>query len=114
MAVGASNGESVPYPNREQLLTAARFFKSRLSAGMEIVDEVADGVCLADRKAGVFIYYKEDTDTLSIELPTAGSYEAILVDARSPYTEITTQVEAGQQTLQLPRKSDWGISIARI
>jgi|TARA_B110000116_G_C16471318_1_gene418253 hypothetical protein len=63
---------------------------------------------------GTFIYYKEDTDTLRIELPNVGSYEAITVDAASPYAEITTEVKAGKQTLQFARKSDWGLAISRI
>jgi hypothetical protein len=114
MAEGESNGESVPFPNMEQILAAARFFQGRLSARMEVVDEVLDGVCLMDQNEGTFIFYKEDTDTLRIELPNAGSYESIVVDACSPYAETTTHVKAGNQTLQFPRKSDWGIAISRI
>ncbi|MFP4144287.1 MAG: DUF5060 domain-containing protein [Phycisphaeraceae bacterium] len=109
-----------PYPNPEQLRTHGQFWKDRLELDMVPANELAGGtpvtgVALADPARDRIVIYVEDASEVALRLGECeGPWQAVAVDARQPYAEQPLDaVEAGDQTLELPGKSDWAVSLVR-
>ena len=114
-ALDANEGftTSAPYPNPEWIKTYAEFFKKRFLADMVRCNELTNGFCLKRPMNAHFVFYKEDTASIEMNLSTmAGAQAAIAVDTRKPYAEINLgTLEAANQTWNAPYPSDWAIAV---
>jgi hypothetical protein len=114
-AIGANDGStsSAPYPNREWIKTYSRFFEQRFLPGMVRCNELTDGVCLGQPARNAFVFYKENTTTINLDLSLMpGSQTALAVDARSAYAELPLGLLAPNfQVWTAPYASDWAIAV---
>jgi len=103
---------SQPYPNRQQILTNARFFARYFAGDMVEANQLSpDGVCLASGDWTRVLIYQEDAGQIQLELPAMPEgWQAVAVDTRQPYREIPLgRMEAGSKRWQAPHHSDWAL-----
>lgn len=105
--------KSHPYPRPEWLKTAAVFFENRFLADLRRANDLTDGVGLKDGSNMNYLFYKQDTDSLALDLAQMdGTQPAVAVDAKLAYAEIDLGVlQPEQQTWSAPYVSDWGIAV---
>jgi hypothetical protein len=104
---------SAPYEHPERIKTYARFFARRFLNDMTSTQHITDGVCLTVPAGTHYVLYKEDTNTIEMDLSKmALSQEAVAVDAKKPYHELRLgRLGAEKQTCTLPYRSDWAIAV---
>ncbi len=102
-----------PYPNPEQLVTANQFWEGRFLLDMERANRLTDGYCLKTTTNNNYVFYKEDTDSILMNLSGMGTaLPAIAVDAKLNYVEINIgTLDPTNQTWTAPYLSDWAIAI---
>ncbi|MEX0711645.1 MAG: hypothetical protein WD278_04810, partial [Pirellulales bacterium] len=107
------HGMSQPYPNHDQIRTYATFFQRRFLGDLARANHLTDGLCLSRPTQAHWLFYKEDAETLRIDLSgMAGPQHAVAVDARKPYEELDLGLlEATDQVWQAPYRSDWGLAV---
>ena len=124
MAGGAANiwgnllnprpdGVSHPYPNKHQVHTWSKFWKTRFKKQMLRDNSITDGVCLKV-PGKLLVFYREDTDSIKMDLgELKGMFNAVAVDTKSPYKEIeiTDLKPDTDQLLKAPHRSDWAIAV---
>lgn len=107
------DGSSAVYPNKEQIRTYSRFWKSRFHKQMVRNNARTDGVCLeiTDRFC---VFYKEDADAIRMNLAgLTEPLEAVALDTKAVYREIplTGLKAAPDQVFMAPHNSDWALAI---
>ena len=109
---------SAPYPNPEQIKTYARFWEKRLLKSFIIDNTLIDGigVCLKDTSESRFVFYKENTSFVILNLSgmkRKRPVRAIAVDTKMYYKEIDVGIlyPKDYQRIELPYYSDWGLSV---
>ena len=103
------------YPNPEWIKTWSLFFERRFVADMTRDETVSDGVCLKRPTKAHYVFYKEDTDSIALDLREMdGSQHAVAVDTMKAYKEIELGPLAPEkQTWNAPCRSDWAIAIGK-
>jgi len=127
MAGGAANiwgnllnprpdGMSHTYPNKNQILTWARFWKNRFQKELVRDNGLTDGVCLKV-PGKQLVFYKENTVSIKMDLSELrGAIKGIAVDTCRDYKEIELnglKAEAGQ-IFKAPASSDWSVTVQAI
>ena len=80
---------SAPYERPGWIKTYASFFEHRFLNDMTQDAEITDGVCLKAPTARHYVFYKEDTAAIEMDLSKmAGEQQAVAVDAKKPYREL--------------------------
>lgn len=104
---------SAPYPNPEMIQTYARFFANRFWVDMVRCNDLTDGICLMRPTQAHYIFYKEDAESITLDLSgMSGALTAVVVDTRLPYQEIELgTLPPERQTWVAPYVSDWAIAI---
>ena len=104
---------SAPYPNPEQIRTYATFFEDRFKKDMFRCNSLTDGVCLQQPDNAHFLFYKEDTSSIQLNLSgMTGAQTAIAVDTKLAYVEIDLgTLNTLNQTWSAPYISDWAIAV---
>jgi hypothetical protein len=104
-----------PYPNPEQLRTHFTFWHThkRFLPDMVRSSSLGDGYALADLSRGHYVFYKEATDSIQIDLVgMPGPRRAVAVDTRKEYAEIDLgELTPGLHRVKLPHSSDWAIAV---
>jgi Concanavalin A-like lectin/glucanases superfamily/Domain of unknown function (DUF5060)/Dockerin type I domain len=102
-----------PYPNPEQLVTANQFWVDRFLLDMERANSLTDGYCLKTTTNDNYVFYKEDTDSVQMNLSDMGTaLPAIAVDTKLDYAEINIgTLNPTSQTWTAPYVSDWAIAV---
>ncbi|MCH8040993.1 MAG: tandem-95 repeat protein [Nitrospinae bacterium] len=102
-----------PYPNPEQLQTHAQFWQDRFLVDFEPADTLTDGHALKTPANTHYVFYKENTSTISMDLSSAvGVLPAIAVDTKLSYVEIDFgALSATNQTWTAPYQSDWAVAV---
>ena len=112
---GSIAAHSNPYPNPEWINTYALFWQNRFLNNMEPCNDFTDAYCLGDTDLNSYVLYKEDTDEITLSLPSRNTQDNLIVmvvDARSSYEELgPCQVPASGFTWSLPYESDWAIAV---
>lgn len=105
--------KSHPYPRPQWIKTAAEFFQGRFLTDMQRANDLTDGVCLKDGSNTYYLFYKQDTDSLTLDLSQMqGAQPAVAVDAKAAYAEIDLgTLQSEQHTWAAPYVSDWGIAV---
>ncbi len=107
---GAASG---PFPRPEWIKTNSVFFESRFLKDLIRDNRITDGVCLRSPGKGHFIFYKEDADSIEMDLSgMPGARPAVAVDARKAYREIPLgNLKGEKQTWSAPNRSDWAVAV---
>jgi hypothetical protein len=100
---------SAPYPNPEWIKTYATVFKQRFTRDLQRCPNLSDGPCLRRPNNKDFIFYKEDSSSIRMDLAEMdGDQLAVAVDTRLEYAEINLGLlQPGNQTWEAPYASDW-------
>ena len=101
------------YANKGEIKTHFSFWQNRFVSSLVRDNSLTDGFALRSGHRG-YIFYKEETDSLQIDLSgMGGTRPAVAVDAKqAPYQEIPLGVLSPiSQTVPLPRISDWAIAV---
>lgn len=103
------------YTHKEWIQTWAHFFESRFRKDLTPANKLTDGVCLKSADNAQFIFYKEDADSLQLDLsPMPTEAPAIAVDALKPYLEITLgPLKPKIHRWTAPYPSDWAVAVER-
>ncbi len=104
---------SMPYLHPEWIKTYSEFFKNRFLKDMYRENTITDGYCLMSPTVESYIFYKEDTTSIMMNLSQmGGSQRAIAVDAKKEYAEIEIgELDVSIHTWNAPYKSDWAIAV---
>lgn len=106
---------SAPYPNKNEIKTYSTFFftNNRFLPYLEPNSTISDGYALQSNTNNQYIFYKEATTTIQINLSNMSvSKPAVAVDTKSSYQEIDLgNLETISQTITLPHASDWIIAV---
>jgi hypothetical protein len=106
--------------NEDDLRTYFTFFDGhrRFLADMKPANHLSrdeDTRVLQSLQAQSLVVYREDADSIQIDLSTvAEPLYVIAVDTKKAYAEIELgQLDAKQQLIRLPRRSDWVLGLGR-
>ncbi|KPK80703.1 MAG: hypothetical protein AMJ81_11545 [Phycisphaerae bacterium SM23_33] len=104
---------SKPYARPEWIKTWSLFFRNRFLKDMTRDNRLTDGACLARPTKAHYVFYKEDADSIRMDLSKmAGPQPAVAVDALKPYKEIDLgRLQPQKHTWKAPHKSDWAIAV---
>ncbi len=104
------------YPKPEQLQTHYHFWHlgDWFKLDMSIANELTDGYALKTPDNQSFIFYKENTDSIQIDLTDMDARKAaVAVNTRKKYAEISLgKLNPKKQVIKLPEASDWAIAVA--
>ncbi len=95
--------------------THRTFWRGRFLLDMECRNDLTDGYCLASPDGQHYVFYKEQTSSVDIDLAAAaGALPAVAVDVKADYLEIPLgKMAATKQTWSAPHESDWAIAVGR-
>lgn len=123
MAGGAANiwgnlldpredGMSHPYPNKHQIKTWSLFWQNRFAKNMTPDNSLTDGVCLKD-PGNLLVFYKEDTDSIRMNLAGIDFKRIVVVDTCAAYKEIPVRDlrAAPGQIFKALHRSDWAVAV---
>jgi len=106
-----------PYPNPEQLRCHYNFWhvNKRFYLDMARANELTDGYCLKRLGNSHFVFYKENTDSIQMDLSQMGGLQPMIaVDTKKEYRETQLpDAKPKDQKLQLPYISDWAVAVGR-
>lgn len=104
-----------PYPRPQQLRCHRDFWQGRFLLEMRRANGLTDGYALATPDSLHYAFYKEETDSIEMDLSNAGGpLPAVAVDAKKAYREIDIgPLKPGKHTWKAPRKSDWAVAVGR-
>ena len=107
---------SFPYPKPHWIKTCSEFFRDRFFLDMVRDNSITDGVCLKRLGGECYVFYKEDTTSIRMDLSKMPKAQpAIAVDALKPYHEIDLgQLSPKEHLWNPPYKSDWAIAVVTI
>lgn len=107
--------ENGGYPKPEQFVACRTFWEGRFLLSMRRANDLTDGYCLHTPDGEHYIFYKEDTDSIAMDLSSAPkALSAVAVDTKKPYCEIDLGTfNPGKHTWKAFRKSDWAIAVGR-
>jgi len=82
---------------------------------MRRANDLTDGYCLAMPDDGRCVFYKEDTQTITMDFSKArGAQPAVAVDTAKRYHEIDIgPLDPRKHTWKAPHESDWAIAIGQ-
>lgn len=112
---GANDGTdtTASFPNPEWIKTHSVFFKNRFHQDLVRCNTLTDGVCLKLLDKTRYMFYKENTSTIAMNLTElSGIQGGVAVDTTLPYAEIHLgNINPSNQTWTAPYSSDWAIAI---
>jgi hypothetical protein len=104
---------SYRYPAPHWIKTYAEFFRDRFVVGLQRDNSITDGVCLRRDGHEGYVFYKQDADSLRMDLSkltTPG--KAVAVDALKPYQEVDIGALAAKiHVWKAPYPSDWALAV---
>ena len=102
------------YERKQWIQTWARFFEHRFLKELVRANDLTDGVCLKTPDNTRAIFYKEDAESIRLDLSRLRSEQpAIAVDALTGKEIDLEQLSPEQHVWKAPYKSDWAIAIGR-
>ncbi|MHB8865148.1 MAG: FG-GAP-like repeat-containing protein [Pirellulaceae bacterium] len=108
-----SDWSSNPYPHPHWSRTYADLFENRFLVEMVRDNTITDGVCLRTPDSKRFIFYRENTDAITMDLSGMPmGLAAVAVDTTQPYKELSLGIlRPGNHTWTAPHTSDWAIAV---
>jgi hypothetical protein len=104
---------SAPYPNPEWIRTYATIFNQHFTRDVQRCPTLSDGLCLKRPDNSNFIFYKEATSAIRLDLAEMNRPQpAVAIDTRLSYAEINLgALHPTNQTWSAPYPSDWVIIV---
>ena len=105
---------SLPLNAREQFRVFASFWEDRFLPGMKRSNEVGDGYALMKPGSQKYVFYQEDTDSVTLDLGSIGGpLPAVAVDTKAEtYRERELgPLDQGHKVWEAPYRSDWVIAV---
>ena len=104
---------STIYPNPEWIKTYSRFIENRFLKDMETCNELSNGYCLADPAKDSYLFYRENTNFIEIDLSQESSnLKAVLIDTKKDYEELgPCIISPASHTWDMPYRSDWAVAV---
>jgi hypothetical protein len=104
------------YPNPEQMRTHARFWDNRFHLDMTRANHLTDGAALKTPSNDLFIFYKENTNSIIMNLSGMSGYrQAVAIDTKLAYSEIAIgSLGPSDQTWTAPFTSDWAVAVGPV
>jgi hypothetical protein len=107
-----SNENSKPFPNKDQIKTYAVFMNKYFRKELVRLNRTTDGLCLASPQNFLYIFYKENTDHISIDITNiSGSFYSVAIDTKKKYAEIIVDLNKTSERWNAPYKSDWALAV---
>lgn len=112
-SVDTNRRGSFPYPKPDGIKTHADFFRNRFVIDLHRDNSITDGVCLRRSSGDGYLFYKEDTDSLRMDLTKMGRpQKAVAVDTLRPYDEIEIgELAAKHHVWRTRYRSDWAVAV---
>ena len=113
LSINMGFGSSLPYENPHWIKTWSIFFQNRFALDSLPVHSLTDGLALAGQKTKRFIFYKEASNEVLVDLSSmSASLSVVAVDTTKPYREIELGLlQPVKQTWQAPHESDWALAV---
>ena len=104
-----------PYPSPEQMRCVRDFWRDRFLLDMVRANELTDCLCLKTPDNTKYVFYKEDADTIRVDLSAAAApLKAVAVDTTKEHREIGLgSLRPAKQTIRLPATSDWAVAVGK-
>jgi len=104
-----------PYPNPEQMRCVRDFWRGRFLLDMVRANELTDGLCLETPDNTKYVFYKENADTIRVDLSAAAApLKAVAVDTTREHREVDLgSLRPAKQTIKLPATSDWAVAVGK-
>jgi len=114
--IGFDQPSSFDYPNIAQLKTYGDFWQDRFRIDWVQDNQITDGYALRNQTNNAFIFYKEDTSSIQMNLLNMTSNQnAIAVDTKGNYVELDLGVILpDRRTWKAPYTSDWAIAVGNL
>ena len=109
---GAIWEDGTPYPNPEQLRIHHDFWQQYFSLDLRVSPELSDGMTLRDAQR--IIIYKENTDSITLNLTDTNAVSVFALDTRADsYEELELRdFDASASRWQAPYVSDWVLVVS--
>ena len=113
LGINKGLGMSKRYDNPHWIKTWSVFFRGRFQLDSEPARGLSNGLSLRSRGSGHWVFYREDTDSIEMDLSAAtGEQPAIAVDTKKPYKEINLgRLTPPKASWRAPYDSDWAIAV---
>lgn len=99
------------YEHQEWFRIWARFFERRFLKNLVRANDLTDGLCLKTPDDTCFIFYKEDTDSIQLDLSRMRTAQPVIaVDALTGKT-VAGRLSAERHVWKAPHPSDWAIAV---
>lgn len=108
---GSYQEGSRAYPNQAELKIYADFINPRFNTGLDRCNNLTNGYCLRNSSNTQFIFYRENVNSISLNLSGMGSSQPFVAVNTVSGDQITGTFQPGQQTWNAPTTSDWAIAV---
>lgn len=102
---------SIPYPNKVEIKRYFTYSEKWYSKDMERCNELTDGYCLKRKGNSHVVFYKENTDSIELDLSSMDKKNSFVAIDTVSGQEITGSFSSGKQTWNAPSTSDWAIAV---
>ncbi|MEM8863190.1 MAG: DUF5060 domain-containing protein, partial [Chloroflexota bacterium] len=99
------------YPNQAELKVYSDFMTPRFNDSLNRCNQLTNGYCLKNTSHTQFIFYRENTNSISLNLSDMTSSQPFVAVNTITGAEITGTFQPGQQTWNAPTTSDWAVAI---
>ena len=99
------------WEHREWIKTWARFVDTRFLKSLVRANELTDGVCLKTPDDTHFIFYKEDAESILLDLSRMKTERRFVAVDTLTGKEIIGRLSAERNVWKAPHKSDWAIAV---
>jgi hypothetical protein len=99
------------YEHKEWIRIWARFFETRFLKELARANGLSDGVCLKTRDNTRFIFYKEDAESIQLDLSRMRTERPMFALDVLKGTEIVGRLSAERHVWKPPYPSDWAIAV---
>ncbi|MEM8858869.1 MAG: DUF5060 domain-containing protein [Chloroflexota bacterium] len=108
---GSYQDGSRVYPNKDEIKTYSDFMNPRFHDGLDRCNNLTNGYCLKNGNNTQFIFYRENTNSISLNLSSMNGSQPFVAVNTVTGQQITGTLQPGQQTWNAPGTSDWAIAI---
>ena len=101
------------YEHKEWIRVWARFFETRFVKELARANELTDGVCLKTPDDTRFLFYKEDAESIRVDLSRMKTERGMIAVDALTGKETVGRFSAERHVWRAPYKSDWAIAVGQ-
>jgi hypothetical protein len=99
------------YEHKEWIRIWARFFEARFLKNLARANDLTDGVCLKTPDNTRYVFYKQDAESIQLDLSRMKTAQPMIALDALTGKEISGRLSAHRQVWRAPHKSDWAIAV---